>query len=443
MKLRNFFMVLLLCMAVGVLGTSCTGEDGAMGPQGEPGAQGPKGDPGDPGAQGPKGDPGDPGPKGDPGDPGAQGPKGDKGDKGDDLTVPEPPNPNDCNINVSGADATGSTEDDIICGNDRNNVISGGDGDDEIFGLGGNDTLNGDDDRDTLHGGEGNDTLNGGDDRDTLNGGPGDDTLIGGEGDDTLNGGEGSDTASYVGASDAVTITIGDTEVDDGEGDEDLLTSIENLIGSSNADTLTGDDGNNVIDGGNTGTDTLNGGAGDDTLSYRSFPDPDDTTAAPAGKTGVTATLDAGVRGETVSNFENLTGTSYDDTLTGGTGDNTIDGLSGTNILVGDPSTAADAVRGDDTFVVWKRNGATHGNDSISDFQTRDAEGNPQDVIHLRGFSSAAKAAIPADSGTVITVTDGTSSQTITLTGITDRAVVSAMVGADGRGSALLVFMSN
>lgn len=41
MRLRNLFMILLLCMTVGVLGTSCTGDDGAtgpMGPQGDPGA---------------------------------------------------------------------------------------------------------------------------------------------------------------------------------------------------------------------------------------------------------------------------------------------------------------------------------------------------------------------------------------------------------------------
>ena len=46
MRLRNLFMILLLCMTVGVLGTSCTGDDGATGPQGP---QGPKGDPGEPG----------------------------------------------------------------------------------------------------------------------------------------------------------------------------------------------------------------------------------------------------------------------------------------------------------------------------------------------------------------------------------------------------------
>ena len=54
MRLRNLFMILLLCMTVGVLGTSCTGDDGAPGTQGERGEQGEQGE------QGEKGDPGDP-----------------------------------------------------------------------------------------------------------------------------------------------------------------------------------------------------------------------------------------------------------------------------------------------------------------------------------------------------------------------------------------------
>ena len=43
MRLRNLFMILLLCMTVGMFGVSCTGDDGAQGPPG------PKGDTGEPG----------------------------------------------------------------------------------------------------------------------------------------------------------------------------------------------------------------------------------------------------------------------------------------------------------------------------------------------------------------------------------------------------------
>jgi Ca2+-binding RTX toxin-like protein len=46
---------------------------------------------------------------------------------------------------------------------------------------------------------------------------------------------------------------------------EDTLTGIENVVGGSGNDVLTGDAGANVLDGG-LGNDTLNGGGGADTL---------------------------------------------------------------------------------------------------------------------------------------------------------------------------------
>lgn len=45
MRLRNLFMILLLCMTVGVF--SCTGDDGEVGPQGPKGDPGPPGEPGE------------------------------------------------------------------------------------------------------------------------------------------------------------------------------------------------------------------------------------------------------------------------------------------------------------------------------------------------------------------------------------------------------------
>ena len=47
--------------------------------------------------------------------------------------------------------------------------------------------------------------------------------------------------------------------------DSDILTSIENLVGSNQGDMLTGNAGNNVLHGGE-GDDKLYGGAGDDSL---------------------------------------------------------------------------------------------------------------------------------------------------------------------------------
>ena len=99
-------------------------------------------------------------------------------------------------------------------------------------GFAGNDILNGD---------AGDDTLNGGGNNDTLNGGENNDTLIGQDGNDTLSGGSGTDTASYVGAAGGVTVALGTTTAQNTVGDgTDTLSSIENLIGSNFADTLSG-----------------------------------------------------------------------------------------------------------------------------------------------------------------------------------------------------------
>ena len=52
-----------------------------------------------------------------------------------------------------------------------------------------------------------------------------------------------------------------------GHATGDSIKGFENIIGSAHADTLIGDDGDNVIEG-KSGADTLDGGAGVDTVSY-------------------------------------------------------------------------------------------------------------------------------------------------------------------------------
>ena len=58
---------------------------------------------------------------------------------------------------------------------------------------------------------------------------------------------------------------VAGTIADDGFGNEELIRGVENVIGSSLADRLTGDDGANNLNG-NAGNDVLSGGAGNDTL---------------------------------------------------------------------------------------------------------------------------------------------------------------------------------
>ena len=93
-------------------------------------------------------------------------------------------------------------------------------------------------------------------------GGNGNDTLLGGLGVDTLTGAAGNDTVSYVGDSDALFISLATGTTQRGSAAaavEDVLVTIENVIGGTGSDSITGSTGNNVLDGG--------AGIGNDTAS--------------------------------------------------------------------------------------------------------------------------------------------------------------------------------
>lgn len=119
----------------------------------------------------------------------------------------------------------------------------------------------------SITGGSGNDTIIGGNLNDRLNGGSGDDLLIGNLGNDTLTGGFGTDTISYQTASGPVTVNL-TTMKTSGAAGVDTLATIENVIGSRFADTITGDLFNNLLNGGDSilGNDTIIGGGGVDSI---------------------------------------------------------------------------------------------------------------------------------------------------------------------------------
>jgi len=118
-----------------------------------------------------------------------------------------------------------------------------------VVGTGFDDTLTGNGSANLLTGGAGNDSLIGGD---------GDDTLVAGTGSDTLEGGNGTDTADLSARTGNLVIDLTDPTVGN-------LTAIENLIGGSGNDSVTGTSGANLLQGG-AGSDTLIGAAGNDTL---------------------------------------------------------------------------------------------------------------------------------------------------------------------------------
>lgn len=111
-----------------------------------------------------------------------------------------------------------------------------------------------------------------------LQGGLGNDRLVGNAGNDILAGGPGINTVSYELAKGGVTVSIAiATAQDTKSAGSDILTGIQNLIGSGFGDELTGSTGNNIIDGGagddivigSAGADALTGGLGADRFGYR------------------------------------------------------------------------------------------------------------------------------------------------------------------------------
>ncbi|KGF72480.1 hypothetical protein DO97_09000, partial [Neosynechococcus sphagnicola sy1] len=179
-------------------------------------------------------------------------------------------------------------------------VLSGGNGADFLFGEGGNDNLTGGTGADALDGGDGKDvakyntssagvlvnlgtgTGSGGDaEGDVLNnienlvGSAFDDTLVGnsvnnslagGAGADSLDGGAGKDTAKYSGSSAGVLVNLSTGTGSGGDAEGDVLSNIENLVGSACDDTLMGNSVKNSLVGG-AGNDSLNGGGDADTLT--------------------------------------------------------------------------------------------------------------------------------------------------------------------------------
>jgi Ca2+-binding RTX toxin-like protein len=201
-----------------------------------------------------------------------------------------------------------------------------------VAGTSYNDTLIGNGDVNNLIARGGNDIVLGGAGTDPqLNGGPGD---------DILDGGPGIDTASYNSeATGGVTVDLriaGPQAVGGGLG-IDTLISIESLRGSNFADTLIGDDQDNVL-AGLPGNDILDGGLGIDMASYA--PATSSVTVNLA-KQNVPQLISAQEGNDRLIGIENVRGSIYNDRLTGNAGANLLQGGSGDDIV--------DGGRGNDT----------------------------------------------------------------------------------------------
>ncbi|WP_299471883.1 calcium-binding protein [uncultured Roseibium sp.] len=227
----------------------------------------------------------------------------------------------------------GTEFDDKIAGDDQDNVISGLGGVDTIYGRAGNDTLVANKGNDFVFGEDGDDLLvwNNGDGSDLMDGGADYDRVQVNFNTDLVNNDlQNKDVAEFSVTPDGVQfarvevndqtvnglfqLDIRDTEVLETNfgGGDDTAQIVDNVLDEIKLD--------------------LDGGDGIDTLDL----------SRAAG--GVEVDLAAGtLDGSTAVNFENVTGTDFDDVITGDAQDNVIRSGSGFDILAGG--------EGADTFV--------------------------------------------------------------------------------------------
>ena len=209
-----------------------------------------------------------------------------------------------------------------------------------------NDILGGDATNNTLEGRSGNDRLEGREGDDTLLGGAGDDSLEGGAGADVVDGGDGSDTADYFASTAAVNISLANNTASGGDAEGDVLTDIENIIGTDFNDTLEGDANANWLRGGrgddtiigHDGDDTLIGGRGADSLIGGAGVDIADYALSNEGVTidmidGSAGSGDA--QGDTFTDIEIVQGSNQGDIIRGDDTDNILRGRLGADVLDG------------------------------------------------------------------------------------------------------------
>ena len=266
----------------------------------------------------------------------------------------------DLNVNA----APGTKEyNNLAHGNIYNTLLYNGDTRSLISNLvtgAGNDEITGNELNNILRANDGNDFLNGGGGIDVLYAGDGDDKLAGGTATGGVNqlwGGEGIDTVTYEAQTAVVYVDLGAgagyVKEDGVLVLTDALDSIENATGGSNNDTLIGDEGSNLLNGGagvnalygmagnddfiggtsTGGTNQLWGGAGTNTVDYSGL------TAA------VRVDLRAGagyvlsgsvfVLADQMSQIQNAIGGAGTDQLIGDAGANRLDGGLGRNALYG------------------------------------------------------------------------------------------------------------
>jgi Ca2+-binding RTX toxin-like protein len=209
---------------------------------------------------------------------------------------------------------------------------------------------------------------------------------------DVIDGGFGFDVVDYSGSRSGVNVNLTAATQLGGDALGDTLISIEGVIGSDYADSLTGDAGNNSLVGGR-GADTLSAGSGDDTIDsgvdrqidiVQGGKGIDTLTYATASKglvvdmaLGETRTRDFTISPNGIiveapvyiedqfssieivvgSNFSDvMKGSAAADTLLGGAGNDTLLGRAGADIITG--GDGADYLSGGSNLGAFGNDGA-------------------------------------------------------------------------------------
>ena len=252
-----------------------------------------------------------------------------------------------------GFSGLGGASDDQFFGQSSNDRFQGNAGDDELHGRGGEDDLSAWDGADRLFGGSGNDSLE-------L------DSLESPDEPDEVSGGHGVDQVRYGSTDETLRVSLNDIADDGVAGEHDnVLSDVEDVLGSTGDDVLEGDGDDNQL-GGQNGDDVLIGGGGNDAVGGRRG---DDRLVGDQGNDRLFGWEDQddlfGSRGDDM-----LRGGEDHDDLFGHRGDDTLDGEEGNDSLTG----------GDGHDDLFGRGGSDH-LDTVDDVADRADCGAGIDVV--------------------------------------------------------------
>ncbi|HEU0116629.1 MAG TPA: calcium-binding protein, partial [Thermomicrobiales bacterium] len=196
-------------------------------------------------------------------------------------------------------------------------------------------------------------------------------------------------------------------------------------FGGAGDDTITGGGGSDAIEGGQ-GADSLTGGAGVDTVSYAHS-----GAGVIVDLTDNSKNAGGDAAGDTLSGFENVTGSAFDDGITGDKNNNVLTGGAGNDTIV--------AGAGNDTALGGDGNDTLDlGNNLTATDKIDGGDGN--DTLKLDGNSYGAGLSLGANvTGIENIILAGGNSYKLTLSDTTNNSSLLVDASALGGGNSLIL----